>query len=80
MLQAQGDDLLLHRRWRGLRMALVDGRQVFQAFEATLLKALFVLVELGARHTPLPARFTDVAQRLGQLQDAQSLVSKLHFG
>ena len=49
-------------------MAHVDGRQVFEPFQAALLKALLVLVELRPRHASLSARLADVAQRYGEPQ------------
>jgi hypothetical protein len=47
---------------RGLRMALVDRRQISEALDALFLEGAFVLVELRPTHPALSARFADAAE------------------
>lgn len=71
--------LLNHLQRRGLRMRLVNGRQVFQPFNPLLLVALLLDVELAAADAQLPAGFADVAQRLPEFQPLQPTVRQFHF-
>lgn len=77
MGQAQRHNALDDLGWGGLRMALVNRRQVFESFEPLQLKAPLVLVKLGARHAALAAGDTDVAQRLSELEHTQALMGEL---
>lgn len=48
MSQAHGQDALRDLRRRGERVAMVDGRQVLETFQAVGLETPFVFVELGS--------------------------------
>ncbi len=68
-------------------MALVNGGQVFEPFQtvslgpplAPLCRAGLVFVELGAGNPSLATGLANIAQGLGQLQDAQLLPGDLLF-
>ena len=77
MRQRQGLDPFDHFRWRGLRVALVDRRQVFQPIEALRLKPPLPLVEARPVQAALSACFSDIPQFPGQFDDAQTALGNL---
>jgi hypothetical protein len=79
MRKTERHNLLSDLRRGGLGMRLVDGRQVFETLQALPLKAALVVVQLRAGHPPAAAGFADVAQHLGQFQDAQAVTSDFLF-
>jgi hypothetical protein len=80
VLERQRPDPLHHLRRRGLRMAPVDRRQVLQAFKALRLEPPLPFVEAGPVETALSARLGDVAELLGQLEHAQTVLRDLRRG
>ena len=58
-------------------MALVDRRKLLQTLETLGLKPSFPLIKTRPLQTPSPARLSNVAQLLGQLQNTQAMLGKL---
>ncbi len=77
MRQRQRLDPVHHFRWRGLRVALVDRRQVFQPLEALRLKPPLPFVEAGPVQAALATRLGDVAQFPRQFNDDEPLLREL---
>jgi len=80
VLEGQRQDLRDHLRRGGGGVAVVDGRQVLESFQAVGLEAALVLVERGAVHPGAAAGLGGVAQGLGQLEHTEAVLGQFGGG